>query len=76
MEFQKNLRETTFFVLPQRTQRNNIVIPAKAGTIINNHFHKTLINLARPEGRSQIRSTKSEILNKSESPKLKIQNKS
>jgi hypothetical protein len=32
-------------------------------------------NLARPEGRNQIRSTKSEILNKSELPKLKIQNK-
>jgi len=36
---------------------------------------KPQINLARPEGRNQIRSTKSEILNKSESPKLKIQNK-
>jgi len=31
----------------------------------------TRINLARPEGRSQIRSTKSEILNKSESPKTR-----
>jgi hypothetical protein len=33
------------------------------------------IILARPKGRNQIRSTKSEILNKSKSPKLKIQNK-
>jgi len=33
------------------------------------------INPARPEGRNQIRSTKSEILNKSQLPKLKIQNK-